>query len=56
MAGLIDAAARYEFDLATELPIRASLFTLTEQEHVLVLLCHHIASDGWSLRVADNGT
>src|SRR5581483_7408396 len=43
LAGLIDAAARYEFDLASELPIRAWLFTLAEQEHVLVLLCHHIA-------------
>ncbi len=51
MAGLIDAAARYEFDLASELPIRAWLFTLAEQEHVLLLLCHHIASDGWSMQV-----
>jgi amino acid adenylation domain-containing protein len=51
LAGLIDAAARHEFDLASELPIRASLFTLGEQEHVLLLLCHHIASDGWSVQV-----
>jgi nonribosomal peptide synthetase DhbF len=27
------------------------VFTLTEQEHVLVLLTHHIASDGWSMQV-----
>src|SRR6202023_1464035 len=51
LAGLIDAAARHEFDLATGLPIRAWLFTLSAEEHVLLLLCHHIASDGWSLQV-----
>ena len=55
LAALIDGAARHEFDLARELPIRAWLFTLAEQEqeqereHVLLLLCHHIASDGWSM-------
>jgi amino acid adenylation domain-containing protein len=51
LAGLIDAAAQYVFDLASELPIRAWLFTLAEQEHVLLLLCHHIASDGWSMEI-----
>ncbi len=51
LPGLIDVAARHEFDLAAELPVRAWLFTLAEQEHVLVLLLHHIAGDGWSVRV-----
>ena len=59
LTGLINAAARHQFDLARELPIRAWLFTLAEQEqeqerereHVLLLLCHHIASDGWSMPV-----
>ncbi len=51
LAALIEAAARHEFDLARELPIRAWLLTVAEREHVLVLLLHHIASDGWSERV-----
>jgi amino acid adenylation domain-containing protein len=51
LAGLLAAAARHEFDLATEMPVRAWLFALAGEEHVLVLLCHHIASDGWSEQV-----
>src|SRR6202453_1700970 len=54
VADLIAAAARYVFDLATELPVRAWVYRLAEQEHVLVLLCHHIASDGWSMQVLMN--
>ncbi|HZR53533.1 MAG TPA: amino acid adenylation domain-containing protein [Streptosporangiaceae bacterium] len=51
LAELMAAAARHEFDVATELPVRAWLFVLAEREHVLVLVTHHIASDGWSMEV-----
>src|SRR5271165_5593397 len=46
--GLSDAA-RYCFDLSTEIPLRVSLFTLEPNEQVLLLLVHHIAADGWSM-------
>ena len=43
------AAAQHGFDLASEPPLRAHLFALSENEHVLLLVLHHIAGDGWSL-------
>ena len=42
-------AAQHGFDLASEPPLRAHLFALGAEEHVLLLLLHHIAGDGWSL-------
>jgi pristinamycin I synthase-3/4 len=45
----IERAAEYEFDLATEIPIRVDLFQVTADSHVLLLCFHHVASDGWSL-------
>ncbi|MCX4246649.1 non-ribosomal peptide synthetase [Paraliomyxa miuraensis] len=39
------------FDLERELPLRAHLLRLGPAEHVLLLCLHHIAVDGWSLRM-----
>ncbi|GAB3211884.1 hypothetical protein GCM10027294_35930 [Marinactinospora endophytica] len=43
------AAARCGFDIATEIPFRAVLFRLADDAHVLLIVVHHIACDGWSL-------
>ncbi|MFF2520960.1 amino acid adenylation domain-containing protein [Streptomyces liangshanensis] len=52
LAGEIGREAAHRFDLRTELPLRATLFTSRERpdEHALLVLVHHIAGDGWSLR------
>jgi amino acid adenylation domain-containing protein/non-ribosomal peptide synthase protein (TIGR01720 family) len=50
----VDAAlaelARHPFDLSAETPLRVSLLRTSATEHVLTLVLHHIAGDGWSTR------
>ncbi|MFD7168154.1 amino acid adenylation domain-containing protein [Streptomyces violascens] len=38
------------FDLEGRPPVRAKLFRLASDRHVLVICLHHIAADGWSMR------
>nr|QEO74037.1 AMP-dependent synthetase and ligase [uncultured bacterium] len=49
LPAMLAGAARYGFDLAAEPPIRTTLFVLAPDEHVLLILMHHIAGDGWSM-------
>jgi amino acid adenylation domain-containing protein len=39
------------FDLTQDMPIRCSLLRLDDTEHVLLVTIHHIASDGWSMKI-----
>ncbi|WP_194905550.1 non-ribosomal peptide synthetase [Catenulispora rubra] len=49
---LVEVEATRPFRLADgESPFRATLIRLSEHEHILVLLLHHIVADGWSVSV-----
>ncbi|MET9619108.1 amino acid adenylation domain-containing protein, partial [Kitasatospora indigofera] len=45
----LDDLAGHTFDLATNLPVHGYLRPEGPDEHVLLLVMHHIASDGWSM-------
>ena len=60
LAAALTAAAGRGFDLSREIPLRAHLFEIADEhragdehegdaEHVLLIVLHHIAGDGWSL-------
>ncbi|MEV6975751.1 amino acid adenylation domain-containing protein [Kitasatospora sp. NPDC093806] len=48
---VVDEFVTRPFDLAAEVPLRALLLRTAPAEHVLVLVIHHIALDGWSMGV-----
>ncbi|MFF8831197.1 amino acid adenylation domain-containing protein [Streptomyces sp. NPDC015131] len=48
LAAEAEAAGGHVFDLAREIPLRVTLLSAAEDDHVLVLLLHHIATDEYS--------
>ena len=50
-AAFVAADARTPFDLWSGPLVRAALFKLAAQRHVLVLSAHHIVCDGWSTNI-----
>ncbi|PCK09264.1 MAG: non-ribosomal peptide synthetase, partial [Alteromonadaceae bacterium] len=43
--------AAHSFDLTHDLPIKIDLLALGKNEHLLIIVMHHIASDGWSSEI-----
>ena len=48
---VVDEEARRHFDLAADSMLRVRLLRVSELDHVLVIVIHHIACDGWSLGI-----
>ena len=46
---LAGEVSQQPFDLAQESLIRYTLIRLSQQEHLLVIVVHHMVADGWSL-------
>ncbi|MDP9162099.1 MAG: amino acid adenylation domain-containing protein [Acidobacteriota bacterium] len=45
---MIETEVQRPFDLSSDPMVRATLLRLNDNEHILILMTHHIASDGWS--------
>ncbi len=50
-ARIAQEEAAHSFDLATEPVWRTTVVRMSPEEHILITVVHHIASDGWSLPI-----
>jgi amino acid adenylation domain-containing protein len=50
----IDEQITASFDLSADYMLRAELISQPEEQHILVVTMHHIASDGWSRPILVN--
>ena len=48
---LLQQESQRPFNLASDTMLRGCLLKLAPQEHILLLVMHHIASDGWSMGI-----
>ncbi len=48
---LLYSGVQKPFNLSSDMMLRATLLRLDEEEHILLLVTHHIATDGWSMEI-----
>jgi len=48
---VLEEEARRGFDLSSGPLIRVKLIEMAEDEHILIVVMHHIVSDGWSIEI-----
>ncbi len=51
LSNFIDTVISQPFDLSKDYVLRATIIAESQTNHVLILVVHHIASDGWSLPI-----
>ncbi|WP_157104568.1 condensation domain-containing protein, partial [Nocardia kruczakiae] len=48
LTGALAELAAHRFDLSTEIPIRAQIYSVGPEQYIVAIVLHHIAFDGWS--------
>ncbi|MHA4842639.1 non-ribosomal peptide synthetase [Flavitalea antarctica] len=54
LQNFVQSLIRRPFDLSKDFMLRADLINLGYEDHLLVVVLHHIASDGWSISILVN--